>query len=92
MKCRLRSARATREADELLWRNDATIDRCRDLLLERRMALHQHELTRRIARFDPERRRLLTGHATQHRSPGARRWRLRLRLKARMRQPLTLAV
>lgn len=82
MRCRLRSSRTTREADILLWRVDVpSVERCRELLLGRRLDLRQTMQARRIARFDETQRRLLTGHDTQHRTPAARRWRLRLRLK-----------
>lgn len=82
MKRYLRSSRTTREADILLWRNDVPSEqRCRDLLMAKRVDLRQHLPPRLITMFDPERRRLMLGHDTQHRTPGARRWRLRLRLK-----------
>ncbi len=85
-----RSARTTREADCLLWRNDVpSVERCRELLMERRMLLRQTLPPRRMARFDAKRRRLFTGHDTQHRTPAARRWRLRLRLKRRTQQAIT---
>lgn len=83
MRSVLRSARTTREADLLLWRVDVpSVERCRELLKERRAGLRQKDgPSRRIARFDTERRHLLTGFDTQHRTRAARLWRLRLRIK-----------
>jgi hypothetical protein len=69
-------------ARDLLCRDEvAGAERCRARLFERRVHLRQRQPARRIAMWDPEQRRLLTGHATQHRTRSARMWRLRLRLK-----------
>lgn len=55
-------------------------DRIRDMLFERRHGIHRSTARkpRRIARFCDG--RLLTGHASMHRTPEARKWRTQLRL------------
>ena len=54
---------------------------CRDRLAERRGGLRPTGKPRRIARQCATTGRLLTGHASQHKTKQARLWRLRLRLR-----------
>jgi hypothetical protein len=55
----------------------------RDRLRERRLNAARGKMgkPRRICMRDVETGRLLTGHASQHRTKGARRWRTLLRIK-----------
>lgn len=65
--------------------HDTPAERIADRRL-RRVLMLQPAKVQRVARWSPFLRRVLTGHASAHRQPGACRWRRVLRIKQLIRQ------